>query len=149
MKFEGVLLVSVVALSLNAVGCASRSAAGLDPVHFKYDNSELTKEAKSVIKQNSKMIKTSKVSGKILVEGHTDERGTSEYNIVLGERRAKATRDFLIAQGVPASKILVKSWGEERPESSGQTEKAFAKNRRAEFVASIQDEDLDKAQQRN
>ena len=68
------------------------------------------------------------------IEGHADERGTREYNLALGERRANAARDFLLAQGVPAARLLVTSWGKERPVAPGSNEEAWAQNRRAVTV---------------
>ena len=68
------------------------------------------------------------------IEGHCDERGTREYNLALGERRANAARDFLIQQGVPAARLLTVSWGKERPIAQGSNEEAWAQNRRAVTV---------------
>ena len=68
------------------------------------------------------------------IEGHADERGTREYNQALGERRANATRDFLLSQGVPADRMTVTSWGKERPVATGSNEEAWAQNRRAVTV---------------
>lgn len=124
----------LIGIAFVASGCASMgSSASLKPVHFKYDDSALTEEAREVLSKNSTVLKKQS-SGRIIVEGHTDERGTNEYNIALGERRAKATRDYLVAKGVSADRLMTKSWGEEKPAETGQTEKAYAKNRRAEFI---------------
>ena len=68
------------------------------------------------------------------IEGHADERGTREYNQALGERRANATRDFLVSQGVPAARLQVTSWGKERPIATSSNEEAWAQNRRAVTV---------------
>jgi peptidoglycan-associated lipoprotein len=136
-----ILMTNILGLAFMSTGCASRSSAGLDPVLFKYDDFNLTKEARAVLKKNSTALKKQS-SGKILIEGHTDERGTNEYNIALGERRAKTTQAYLVEKGIPASRIEVKSWGEEKPVDSAQNEKAFAKNRRAEFVANLSEEAL-------
>ena len=65
------------------------------------------------------------------IEGHADERGTREYNLALGERRASSARDFLIANGVPAARLTVISWGKERPVAQGSDESAWAQNRRS------------------
>jgi len=73
---------------------------------------------------------------KVSVEGHCDERGTNEYNLALGERRAKAAYDYLAAQGIDASRLSTVSYGEEKPADPGQNEEAWAKNRRDEFVLS-------------
>ena len=69
----------------------------------------------------------------MLIAGHTDERGSREYNIALGERRAQAARNYLAAQGVAANNIRIISYGEERPAAAGNTEEAYALNRRAEL----------------
>ncbi|HEM46780.1 MAG TPA: peptidoglycan-associated lipoprotein Pal, partial [Alphaproteobacteria bacterium] len=70
----------------------------------------------------------------LLVEGHCDERGTNEYNLALGEKRAKAVMDFLVTYGVPAERISIVSYGEEKPFAYGHDEAAWAKNRRAHMV---------------
>jgi peptidoglycan-associated lipoprotein len=70
----------------------------------------------------------------IIIEGHCDERGTSEYNLALGEQRARTTQEYLVALGISASRITTVSYGEERPLESGSTEEAWAKNRRAHFI---------------
>jgi peptidoglycan-associated lipoprotein len=72
----------------------------------------------------------------IRIEGHCDERGTVEYNLALGERRAQAVLDYLVAYGIPRDRISVVTYGEERPLDSGHDETAWAKNRRAAFVTS-------------
>ena len=78
------------------------------------------------LKTNSNML--------VLVEGHCDERGTNEYNLALGERRAKAAMNYLVSQGVQASRITIISYGEERPACTEKTEACWAKNRRAHFL---------------
>jgi peptidoglycan-associated lipoprotein len=70
----------------------------------------------------------------VLIEGHCDERGTNEYNLALGERRAKSTMNYLVSQGVQASRITIISYGEERPVCNEKTEECWAKNRRAHFL---------------
>ena len=73
-------------------------------------------------------------SALLLIEGHADERGTNEYNLALGERRAKATRDYLVSVGIDAGRITVISYGEERPTCTEKAEACWAKNRRAHFL---------------
>ena len=73
-------------------------------------------------------------SALLLIEGHADERGTNEYNLALGERRAKATRDYLVSVGIDAGRITVISYGEERPICTEKTDACWAKNRRAHFL---------------
>jgi peptidoglycan-associated lipoprotein len=70
----------------------------------------------------------------VMIEGHCDERGTNEYNVALGERRAKATMNYLVSRGVAANRITVTSYGEERPSCTEKTEGCWAKNRRAHFL---------------
>jgi peptidoglycan-associated lipoprotein len=70
----------------------------------------------------------------VVIEGHADERGTREYNLALGDRRATAVRDFLVAKGINAARVRTVSYGKERPSVAGSTEDAWAKNRRAETV---------------
>ena len=70
----------------------------------------------------------------VLIEGHCDERGTNEYNLALGERRAKSTMNYLVSQGVQANRITIISYGEERPQCTEHTESCWAKNRRAHFL---------------
>jgi len=105
----------------------------LDRIFFEFDASTITSRASSVLKDNAKTMKgNSKM--RVLVEGHCDDRGTTEYNIALGERRAKATLDYLVSLGVERSRLDMKSWGEERPLDTAQSEGSYKKNRRAEFV---------------
>ena len=76
----------------------------------------------------------SNASNLVLIEGHCDERGTNEYNLALGERRAKATMNYLVSQGIQANRITIISYGEERPVCNEKTEACWAKNRRANFL---------------
>ncbi len=108
-------------------------AGALRSVHFDYDKSTLTSEAKDILKANVAWLKAeSKV--KIQVEGHCDDRGTIEYNIALGERRAISVEKYLNALGISNDRVSTISYGEERPLDAAQTEEAWAKNRRANFV---------------
>lgn len=102
-------------------------------INFDYDRYDIREDAKLTLKSVSDyLIKDAKV--KILVEGHCDERGTSEYNLGLGDKRAKSTRDYLLSLGVPSSRIDTISYGKEKPLCEEHTEDCFAKNRRAHFV---------------
>ena len=74
----------------------------------------------------------------ILIEGHADDRGTTEYNVALGERRANATKNYLLGQGVPASRVTIVSYGKERPLCLEHNEKCWGKNRRAHFLVTTQ-----------
>lgn len=105
----------------------------LNDVFFAFDKYNLTNESKSILEENAKELK--KVTEvNITIEGHCDERGTKSYNLALGEKRANAAKDYLVALGVRASRIQVISYGKERPFDLGHTEAAWAKNRRAHMV---------------
>lgn len=106
--------------------------AGLDTVfYFDFDKSLLKPEARAALLEHAALLKRNPRS--IRLEGHGDERGTREYNIALGERRANAVKEFLVLQGVPANLIEVISYGEERPAAFGSNEDSWALNRRVEL----------------
>lgn len=104
-----------------------------DRVFFETDSSELTPTAQATLDKQSQWL-NQYGRYRIVVEGHADERGTREYNIGLGERRAQAVRRALALQGVAESRLATVSYGEERPAMGGEGEEAFAKNRRVELV---------------
>lgn len=104
-----------------------------DRVFFDYDSSALSAEAKATLSAQAAFL-ASNPSVTITVEGHCDERGTREYNLALGERRATAARDYLVAQGVNAARIKTISYGKERPSFIGSNPYAYSKNRRAVSV---------------
>ncbi len=107
--------------------------SALSDVQFDYDSSDLGSDAKATLSANgSYLLKHTDVS--ISIEGHCDERGTVQYNLALGERRATTAKDFLISYGVDAGRISTISYGKERPIDPGHDEYAWAKNRRAHFV---------------
>jgi len=101
-------------------------------VYFDFDSSVITDEALPIIKAHAEYL-ASHGDKSFTLEGHCDERGTREYNIALGERRADAVRRMLVANGVSDSQIKVVSYGEERPQQLGHNESAWAANRRAVF----------------
>lgn len=105
----------------------------LEDVFFAFDSSALSSEAKGKLQSNAKQLKDASMVD-VTIEGHCDERGTIAYNLALGERRAKAAKDYLVSLGVSASRMTVISYGKERPFDTGHTEAAWAKNRRAHFV---------------
>ena len=105
----------------------------LKPVFFGYDSSDISPEAQKILEGNAEVMKKYK-SWVITVEGHCDERGTAEYNLALGERRAVSARTYLVSLGIPAERIRVVSYGKEFPFDPGHTEEAWAKNRRDHFV---------------
>lgn len=105
----------------------------LKTVHFAFDHSGLDETALETIAENAEWLKD-RPTVKVQVEGHTDERGSAEYNIALGERRAKAVRDALVRMGVESDRITTISYGEEAPADLGSGEEAWKENRRSEFV---------------
>jgi peptidoglycan-associated lipoprotein len=105
----------------------------LKDVFFDYDKAALRDDQKAALNENISWLKGN-AGAKALIEGHCDERGTAEYNLGLGERRAKTVKDFLIAAGIPADRISTISYGKERPFVLGHDESAWKWNRRAHFV---------------
>ena len=105
----------------------------LKPVYFELDSSDLSPVAQKALDENAALLKRY-ASWAVTVEGHCDERGTAEYNLALGERRAVAARAYLVAQGISADRLRIVSYGKEFPFDPGHDESAFAKNRRAHFV---------------
>ncbi|MDD2308134.1 MAG: peptidoglycan-associated lipoprotein Pal [Desulfuromonadaceae bacterium] len=105
-----------------------------EAVYFDFDKSDLRQDSRDVLSKNADVILKSLPNAKIQIEGHTDERGSAEYNLALGEHRAKSAQKYLITLGVKAENLSVISYGEEKPAVSGSDEGAWAKNRRAEFV---------------
>lgn len=106
----------------------------LGTVYFEFDSFSLTADSRSILDKHAQWLKDNS-SIKVQVEGHSDERGTTEYNLALGDRRAGSVREYLTSKGVAAARVMTISYGEERPASSGNNEMAWAQNRRAEFVS--------------
>lgn len=107
---------------------------GLDDVYFDFDRFNIREDMKASMETNVKWLRSnSDVS--VTIEGHADERGTNEYNLALGERRAQATKRFLIAAGIEASQISTISYGEERSVCMDRIESCYSKNRRAHLAA--------------
>jgi peptidoglycan-associated lipoprotein len=104
----------------------------LDRIQFAFDQASLSPEARDALAANAIVLKTNPEL-KANIEGHCDNRGSDEYNLALGERRALAAREYLVSLGVSAERLQVISYGEERPADAANTETAWAKNRRAEF----------------
>ena len=115
-----------------APGSAADFAANTQgvEVHFGYDSYELDGEARGILDSQSAWL-AKYPSTRITVEGHADERGTREYNLALGERRANAVKTYLSGKGMTADRASTISYGKERPEAEGSDEAAYAKNRRA------------------
>jgi len=102
-------------------------------INFDFDSSAIGPDARKILNVNADFFSKNKVSA-VVVEGHCDERGTAEYNMALGQRRAQETKKYLVNLGINESKITTISYGEERPLDTGNNEEAWAKNRRAHFV---------------
>lgn len=109
-----------------------KSVAGLSRVHFAYNQFTLDEEARAVLEKNAAYLKA-KAAEKIVIEGHCDERGSDEYNLALGERRAMAAKSYLVSLGIAAERLATISYGEEQPLVTGAGEESWAQNRRAEF----------------
>jgi peptidoglycan-associated lipoprotein len=110
--------------------------AQLEAVYFDYDRSTLRSDAAATLKSHAEKIRGFPAWANITVEGHCDERGTEEYNLALGDRRADAVKRYLVTLGVPGDKIRTVSYGELKPKEQGHDESAWQFNRRAEFQVS-------------
>lgn len=107
------------------------SEYGVEDVFFGFDRYDLDDRAMATLARDARILKEAGVM--VLISGHCDERGTVEYNLALGEKRARAVRDYLVSLGVPASRMLITSYGENKPFATGHNEEAWAQNRRAHF----------------
>jgi peptidoglycan-associated lipoprotein len=110
------------------------SRVTLTDAFFDFDEASLRADAKSALENNAKWMQANSGSN-VIVEGHCDERGSVEYNLALGERRAKAAKEYLVSYGIAAGRITTISYGKERPFDPGHDENAWSQNRRAHFVA--------------
>ncbi len=104
----------------------------LATIYFTFDDASLLGDAKRALKNNAKQLKKS--GSRIEIQGHCDERGTEEYNLALGQRRAEVARRYLVDLGVSSARIETNSFGESMPAVRGHDESAWAKNRRGEFI---------------
>ena len=107
--------------------------AGSDTIYFGTDEYSLDAASQATLSAQAQWL-IANPNVRASIEGHADERGTREYNQALGERRANATRDYLVSRGVPTGRLVVTSWGKERPVATGSNEEAWAQNRRAVTV---------------
>lgn len=105
----------------------------LQKIYFNFDSADLSEDSRSTLSKNAEYL-SKQQSVKIRIEGNCDERGSDDYNMALGERRAKAAKDYLVNLGIAADRINTISYGEEKPVDQGHDEAAWAKNRRDEFV---------------
>lgn len=132
------LVVVVVVLLFSFTACQKRSAdssqaSGLRKIHFDFDSSSIRPDMVPILDNNQKYLKNHKGMN-VVVEGHCDERGTNEYNLALGDRRAQSTKIYLVNRGVKEDSLRTVSYGEERSIAFGADESAWYMNRRAEFV---------------
>jgi peptidoglycan-associated lipoprotein len=111
---------------------AEMKAFEAESVYFDYDKADIKADAKAVLEKKAAWLRANS-QFKVTIEGNCDERGTNEYNMALGEKRAKAAQKFLNALGISADRMSTVSYGEERPADPGHNEKAWAKNRRDDF----------------
>jgi peptidoglycan-associated lipoprotein len=114
-----------------------RAAGNLTDIHFDFDRYDIRPDAAQVLDASAAWLKANPRE-LVLIEGHCDERGTVEYNLALGERRAKAAQNYLVAHGVASTRITIVSYGKERPQCGDKTEACWAENRRARFLARAQ-----------
>lgn len=105
----------------------------LEDIFFDFDKEIIRSDSKLILDRNVQLLKEHPAM-QIIIEGHTDERGTNEYNLALGERRSRTTKRYLVARGIAPERIRTTTYGEERPFCSEQTEECFKLNRRAHFV---------------
>jgi len=105
----------------------------LKPLFFELDSFDVSSEGQQILQGNAQILKRFP-AWQVTIEGHCDERGTAEYNLALGERRALAAKTYLVSLGIPADKIRTVSYGKEFPFDAGHDDGAWAKNRRAHFV---------------
>jgi peptidoglycan-associated lipoprotein len=103
-------------------------------IYFDFDKSDLSQDARDVLNKNGEILLKSKSTVKIQIAGNCDERGSAEYNLALGERRAKSAQQYLITLGVAPDRLSIISYGKEKPAVEGNDEAALAKNRRDEFT---------------
>jgi peptidoglycan-associated lipoprotein len=118
---------------LNAAKQAAENSISSKKIYFEFDSSELSAEAQTVLKEIAAVLQSSP-SYSLDISGHCDERGTIEYNLALGERRARSAKNFLVSLGITGDRISTISYGEEKPVDTASTEEAWAKNRRDEFL---------------
>ena len=118
--------------TIPAVPTPDEIVSRLQVIHFDFDKYNIRPGEAIILEANSKIL-NQYPDIRILIEGYCDERGTSEYNLLLGERRANSSKDYLVQLGIDSQRISTVSYGKERPLDSGHNEEAWARNRRAEF----------------
>ena len=112
----------------------TETVTSLRDAYFDFDDASLRSDAKSALEGDAKYLE-SHSGANVVIEGHCDERGSVEYNLALGERRARAAKEFLVSYGIPATRLTTISYGKESPFDTGHDETSWAKNRRAHVVS--------------
>lgn len=112
----------------------SQEVVALVPIYFDFDKYDIRPDQRAPLANNAKILQGQTGITRVVIEGHCDERGTNEYNMALGQRRADSVKNYLINYGIDRAKLATVSYGEERPVDPGHNEEAWARNRRAEFV---------------
>lgn len=134
-KIAGLLILAISIAGL--ASCQGKSApetsGALKRVHFDFDSASIDPQMADTLDDNARYLKKHKAVS-VMIEGHCDSRGTNEYNLALGDRRAGATEKYLSTQGVDSSRLKTVSYGEERPVDERQNESGWYLNRRAEFI---------------
>lgn len=120
-------------MSFDVQGSDSGNISGLFTINFDFDKATLTADGKVKAQKNAEWMKANE-SAMLQIEGHCDRHGSIEYNLALGERRAKTVKDYMVNLGVNANKLTTISYGKEKPLDMGDTEIADGKNRRANFI---------------
>jgi len=133
VKSEPVVAAKAAAPAEQAVNSATAQSA-FEKIYFNFDNSDLSQAARNTLSRNAEILLKAQSAARLKIEGHCDERGSAEYNLALGERRAKAAQKYLTTMGVQPERLAIVSYGKERPAVQGNNESAWAKNRRDEFI---------------
>lgn len=130
-KEQTILNVKEETLDIPVVNAAETS---LGTIYFDFDSYLLSSAARDTLSRNAEYLLKENMTVKIQIEGHCDERGSGEYNLALGERRAQSAYNYLVTLGVPSDRLSVISYGKELPVANGHDNDAWAKNRRDEFI---------------
>jgi len=140
MKFRQLASMALVGLAMLVVGCQAKkpsssgygSSNGLSTVYFDYDQAFIRSDAASALQNNANYLRKN-VSTSVSIEGHCDERGTNEYNLALGQRRAQSAKDYIVNLGIGDNRMRTVSYGEEKPACYESNESCWSRNRRADF----------------
>ena len=116
-----------------AIGASERSSFENEDIFYGYDSSSLTTQAQDVLRKKAAFLKAN-TNVRVTIEGHCDERGTEDYNLALGEKRAKSAYDYLVSLGIPAERMKTISYGKSQPIDPGKDEASWQQNRRAQFL---------------